>query len=92
MRSELTLGKDFEVVSEKMWFLLCKAHPKKSPKPNCLKRSYERIGMGMRTQLEYFYQEFKFEFKSLDPDFPLSANKICYSSLRSIDSLKTRVL
>lgn len=49
--------------------------------------------MGMRTQLEYFYQEFKFEFKSLDPDFPkLSESKICYSSLRTVDSLKNRVL
>ena len=57
MKEKLILGKDFEVLSEKMWKLLCKCYPEVNQTASPLIRSYERIGLGMRTQIEYFYHE-----------------------------------
>lgn len=54
-RDDLYLGTDFEVVSKQMWLLLMKAFCPSDSKCQSLVRSYERIGLGMRTQIEYFY-------------------------------------
>lgn len=101
MRDDLLLGKDFEIVSEKMWKLLCKCFPGDvSHPPNPLIRSFERIGLGMRTQIEYFYQKFEVKFLSNDPEMlqfkqsgePNSTFHFYYSALRNVDSLKFRIL
>jgi hypothetical protein len=52
MRQGLSIGADFEVISKRMWQLLCNCF---AQQPCCLIRSFERIGLGMRTQVEYFY-------------------------------------
>ena len=58
MKDGLTLGSDFEVISKRMWQILTKCFAEQSCSSICpLVRSFERIGLGMRTQIEYFYQK-----------------------------------
>lgn len=52
MRDGLSLG-DFEVINKRMWQLITATTPDPASQ---LIRSFERIGLGMRTQIEYFYQ------------------------------------
>lgn len=61
MRDGLSLGSDFEVVSKRMWQILTNCFAElggASVQP--LVRSFERIGLGMRTQIEYFFQKVSF--------------------------------
>ena len=53
MREGLSLG-DFEVINKRMWQLITAMSPDPASQ---LIRSFERIGLGMRTQIEYFYQK-----------------------------------
>lgn len=57
------MGEDFEVLSKGQWKLLVRYFSEKksdqsdpaAPRP--LVRSYERLGLGIRTQIEYFYEK-----------------------------------
>ncbi len=78
----MKIGEDFEVVSAEMWRMLVRHFSyaevqkhrkgekmegeKKSILP--LVRSFEKIGMGIRTQLEYFYPRFPIIFVSACPE------------------------
>lgn len=57
MRDGLSLGSDFEVVSKKMWQILTNCFAEVGIGAQPLVRSFERIGLGMRTQIEYFLQK-----------------------------------
>ena len=53
------MGEDFEVLSKGQWKLLVRYFSDRTeisgPRP--LIRSHERIGLGIRTQIEYFYEK-----------------------------------
>lgn len=58
------MGEDFEVLSKGQWKLLVRYFGEKkseqgvtSKVPRPLVRSYERLGLGIRTQIEYFYEK-----------------------------------
>lgn len=59
IRDGLKLGEDFEVLNRAQWQILTRcfsqttASPVSDVIPLC--RSYEKIGLGVRTQIEYFY-------------------------------------
>ena len=61
MRDGLQMGVDFEVLSKGQWNILTKYFSGKDPftnevkKPRPLVRSYEKLGLGIRTQIEYFF-------------------------------------
>ena len=64
MRENLAMGVDFEVISKDQWFLLTKYFSEQAEgtsnegqtiRPSPLIRSYELLGMGIRTQIEYFF-------------------------------------
>lgn len=65
MKEGLQMGEDFEVLSKGQWKLLVRYFSEKKtdarpdiPGPRSLVRSHERIGLGIRTQIEYFYEKF----------------------------------
>lgn len=78
----MRIGEDFQVVSPEMWRMLVRhfsfAEVQKHRKGDKLEgeqrpilplvRSYEKIGMGIRTQLEFFYPQFKVLFVSACPE------------------------
>ena len=53
------MGEDFEVLSKGQWKLLIRYFSDKTDifGPRSLIRSHERIGLGIRTQIEYFYEK-----------------------------------
>ena len=61
------MGVDFEVISKDQWCLLVKFFSEHLEsengeegdmiRPTPLIRSYELLGMGIRTQIEYFFQQ-----------------------------------
>lgn len=53
------MGEDFEVLSKGQWKLLVRYFADKTDilGPRSLIRSHERIGLGIRTQIEYFYEK-----------------------------------
>lgn len=57
------MGEDFEVLSKGQWKLLVRYFSEKksdqsgSAAPRPLVRSYERLGLGIRAQIEYFYEK-----------------------------------
>jgi hypothetical protein len=61
MREGLILGVDFEPVTKAMWQILSSNFSLKPSEHNQgttgqpLVRSFEKIGLGVRTQLEYFF-------------------------------------
>ena len=62
MRDNLVLGLDFEPVSKSMWQMLVANFTTPTNEPDRepalpLVRSFEKLGLGIRTQLEYFYQQ-----------------------------------
>ena len=67
MRENLQMGVDFEVISKDQWCLLVKFFSEQLEnengeegdviRPTPLIRSYELLGMGIRTQIEYFFQQ-----------------------------------
>ena len=63
MKDGLFMGEDFEVLSKGQWKLLVRYFGEKRTEqgaatvPRPLVRSYERLGLGIRTQIEYFYEK-----------------------------------
>ena len=57
------MGEDFEVLSKGQWKLLVRyfggktSEQSESAAPRPLVRSHERLGLGIRTQIEYFYEK-----------------------------------
>ena len=82
IKDSMKIGEDFEVVSVEMWRMLVRhfsyAEVQKHRKGEKIEgekkpilplvRSFEKIGMGIRTQLEYFYPRFPIIVVSACPE------------------------